>query len=249
MASSIDRAVFYLCLARAYLAPQERAAYDAIKLHLADDLAELADSLGYPAGDRLRELRDAVAGIPDHLTLLQDYSKLFLAPPTPVTLNAGLYLDGAIMGRATAAIEQCYRQAGLARAGSFHDLPDHIALQLEFVAYLCACEAAGSAGALKANDFLASFVRYWLPPFVAALEAACAQDARTRVYLCLARVLQVAVDHDLRDYRPACNRPITAAGDGTLISDAGRADHPAAYGPTPVAQRVQCGYGTAKQTR
>jgi len=198
-----DRAVFYLCLARAFLPPQEPAAYDAIKLHLADDLGELAAALNYPAADHLGNLRQAVAKVSDHLTLLQAYSQLFLAPPVPVTLNAGRYLDGAVMGRATVAIEKCYRDAGLDRAGSFHDLPDHVSLQLEFVAYLCASEATGSTLAVNADDFLASFVHYWLPPFVTALERAGAQEAPARIYLCLARLLQVAVDHDLRDYRPA----------------------------------------------
>ncbi len=201
--TATDRAAFYLCLARAFLPPQEPAAYNAIKLHLADDLGELAATLNYPAAGHLRNLRQAVAHIPDHLTLLQGYSKLFLAPPVPVSLNAGLYLDGAVMGRATLALEKCYREAGLERAGDFHDLPDHIALQLQFVAYLCASEAAGSTPAVNADDFLASFVHYWLPPFVAALERVCAQEAPAGIYLCLARLLQIAVGHELRDYRPA----------------------------------------------
>ena len=198
-----DRAAFYLCLARAFLPPQDPAAYDAIKLHLADDLSDLVTTLNYPAADHLGNLRREVAKVSDHLALLQAYSQLFLAPPAPVTLNAGRYLDGAVMGRATVAIEKCYRDAGLDRAGSFHDLPDHVALQLEFVAYLCASEAACGTPALRADDFLASFVRYWAPPFVAALERACTREDPARVYLCLARLLQIAVDHELRDYHPA----------------------------------------------
>ncbi len=203
MTDLTDRAAFYLCLARAFLPPQNQAAYDAIKLHLADDLSDLAAALGYPGADALRALREAVAAVPDHLGLLQDYSRLFLAPPVPAPLNAGLYLDGAIMGAATVALEKCYRQAGLQRTGDFHDLPDHIALQLEFAAHLCAAEAAGNVPALRTDDFLASFVRCWLPPFAAALERARAREGPARVYLCLARLLQIAVDHELRDYQSA----------------------------------------------
>lgn len=210
-------AEFYLCLARAFLPPQQYAAYDAIKRHLADDLGELAGSLDYPTRDALCELRNAVAAISDHLALLQGYSKLFLAPPVPVPLNAGLYLDGAVMGQATLALEQCYREAGLERAADFHDLPDHIVLQLEFVAYLCAFEAAGGTPTMKADEFLASFVRYWLPPFVAALERACAEEGPASIYLRLARLLQVAVDHELRDYRPAHGKMSTdRCGDAAL---------------------------------
>jgi TorA maturation chaperone TorD len=201
-ANLTERAEFYLCLARAFLPPREDAVHDAIRLRLADDLGELASELGYPAAGALHDLRNAVGRLPDHLTLLQGYSRLFLAPPAPVPLNAGLYLDGAVMGSATAALEKCYRQAGFQRSADFHDLPDHIALQLEFVARLCASEAAGSAPALRADDFLASFVRYWVPSFVAALERACTREDPAYVYLCLARLLRIAVDHELRDYHP-----------------------------------------------
>lgn len=211
MANPTDRAAFYLCIARAFLPPQEAAAYDAIKLHLADDLSDLVTTLDYPAADHLGNLRQAMANVPGHLALLQAYSQLFLAPPVPVTLNAGRYLDGAVMGQATVAIEECYRDAGLDRAGSFHDLPDHVSLQLEFVAYLCASEAAGDAPRTKADDFLASFARYWLPPFVTALEKVSGPDGAARVYLCLARLLHVAVSHDLRDYRTASGEAIAAA--------------------------------------
>lgn len=85
-------------------------------------------------------------------------------------------------------------------------MPDHVALQLEFVAYLCASEAASDAPGIKADDFLASFVRYWLPPFVTALERAGAQEVPTSIYLCLTRLLQVAVEHDLREYRSAYSK-------------------------------------------
>jgi TorA maturation chaperone TorD len=218
MANLTVRAAFYLCLARAFLPPQEAATYAAIKLHLADDLSDLVTTLNYPAADHLGNLRKAVAKVADRLALLHAYSQLFLAPPVPVTLNAGRYLDGAVMGRATVAIEKCYRDAGLDRAGSFHDLPDHVALQLEFVAYLCASEAAGDAPGIKADDFLASFARYWLPPFVTALEKAGGQDGAARVYLCLARLLHIAVSHDLRDYRTTSGEAIAAGAESAATN-------------------------------
>lgn len=215
MANPSDRAAFYLCLARAFMPPRESAAHDAFKRHLAQDLAELVEALEIPAGEVVRDLGAAIARVPDHDALLRAYSALFLAPPVPVTLNAGLYLDGAITGRATSAIEKCYQRAGLTRAERFHDLPDHIALQLEFAAFLCASEAAGETPAITAGEFLATFARYWIAPFVAALEKACSQDDPSDVYLRLGHLLRAALAHELRDYRApqeAAGEPVARSG-------------------------------------
>jgi len=200
MANAADHAAFYLCLARAFLPPQEPAAYDAIKLHLADDLDELAGSLGVRAGDALRELRRAVEAVPGQPALLQLYSRLFLAPPAPVRVNTGAYLDGAVAGASVTALEACYRGCGVERAERFHDLADHVAVQLEFVSLLFARaaerdSAAGSSEpAMAAGDFLASFVRQWLPAFCADLEEATrTEQIPANPYLHLARILRAAV--------------------------------------------------------
>ncbi|HXF65195.1 MAG TPA: molecular chaperone TorD family protein [Burkholderiales bacterium] len=196
------RAAFYLCLSRAFLPPPGRAARAALGGLLAEDLEELAGGLGYPCAAELRALRAALAEVPGPLALLRCYSELFLVPPAPVPLNAGLYLDGAVMGPFTAEVEARYAGAGLARSERFRDLPDHVALQLEFVAYLCACEAQAGEGPARSREFLASCVEPWLAPFVAALEQACARNAHARVYLSLARILQAALAGELRG-RPA----------------------------------------------
>lgn len=200
MANPADHAAFYLCLARAFLPPQEPAAYDAIKLHLADDLDELAGLLGVRAGDALHELRGAIEAVPDRLALLQLYSRLFLAPPAPVRVNTGAYLDGAVAGASVTALEACYRGCGVERAERFHDLADHVAVQLEFVSLLFAraaerdSAAASVEPAMAPGDFLASFVRHWLPAFCADLEEATrAERIPANPYLHLARILHAAV--------------------------------------------------------
>lgn len=55
-AGLIQCAEFYLSLARAFVPPQEAAAYYAIKLHPADDLGEIAAALNYPAANDLGNL-------------------------------------------------------------------------------------------------------------------------------------------------------------------------------------------------
>ena len=191
------RAEFYLCLARAFLPPHTDNDYRALAVYLADDLADLAGEIGYPISEPLAQLRAAFDAVPGSLALLQLYSKLFLTPPMPVALNTGRYLDGAVMGGSVQAIERWYRRHGLERDDSFHDLPDHVVLQLEFVARLF----AGAAAAHQVGDesetqrletearaFLGTFVAHWLPGFCAALERTPAERRLPAPYLHLARI-------------------------------------------------------------
>ena len=143
--------------------------------------------------------------MPEPLALLQLYSKLFLTPPAPVALNTGLYLDGAVMGSSVQAVEGWYRRHGLERDDSFHDLPDHVVLQLEFVARLFAgAAAAHRAGEnmeaqrldAEARAFLGTFVARWLPGFCAALERTHAERRLPAPYLHLAHILCAAVECD-----------------------------------------------------
>lgn len=200
-----SRAEFYLCLARAFLPPHTENDYRALAVYLADDLADLAGEIGYPIAEPLAQLRAAFGALPEPLALLQLYSKLFLTPPTPVALNTGRYLDGAVMGGSVQAIEDWYRRRGLERAESFHDLPDHVTLQLEFVARLFAgAAAARQAGEepeaqrieAEARAFLGAFVAHWLPGFCAALERTHTERRLPAPYLHLARILRAAVERD-----------------------------------------------------
>ncbi|MFN2309864.1 MAG: molecular chaperone [Gammaproteobacteria bacterium] len=200
------RAEFYLCLARAFLPPTQAAAQAAITEDLPADLADLGQQLQYPIAESVAALRDAARGLPEPPGLLQLYSRLFLSPPALAGINAGVYLDGAVMGNSVVALDRYYREYGLARDARFHDLPDHVALQLEFVAYLFARAAAdaaqdGADGArheAAARDFLQVFVAAWLPGFCADLERVAGEWRLTPVYLHLAQILRAAVAQDAR---------------------------------------------------
>jgi len=226
------RAEFYLCLARAFLPPHTDNDYRALAVYLADDLADLAGEIGYPISEPLAQLRAAFGALPEALALLQLYSKLFLTPPAPVALNTGRYLDGAVMGGSVQAIEGWYRRHGLERTESFHDLPDHVALQLEFVARLFAgATAAHQVGdesetqrlEAEARAFLGTFVARWLPGFCAALERTLVERRLPAPYLHLARILRAAVERDATVGEP---RAAAAPAASTVTPIA-------ASGPTP----------------
>ncbi|MBI3575215.1 MAG: molecular chaperone TorD family protein [Gammaproteobacteria bacterium] len=226
------RAEFYLCLARAFLPPRTDDDHRALAVYLADDLADLAGEIGYPISEPLAQLRAAFGALPEPLALLQLYSKLFLTPPAPVALNTGRYLDGAVMGGSVQAVADWYRRHGLERTESFHDLPDHVTLQLEFVARLF----AGAAVAHRAGDdpearrleaearaFFGAFAARWLPGFCAALERTHAKHRLPAPYLHLAHILCAAVECDT-----AVGAPRVVAAPATLT-----VTPIAANGPTP----------------
>lgn len=208
--SLTERGEFYLCLARAFMTPLGPDALDGLRNALADDLAELGESLGYDCAGELADYRDAIAAIPDHAALLRLYSSLFVAPPRSVQINTASYLDGAVNGGSVSAMEDTYRRCGVERGSDFHDLSDHLAVQLEFVAllYLQGAEAlAGDTPPPPASPehFLHGFVARWLPHFIQDLEQDAEHRGTRTPWLALARILAAAVAHD------AVAEPVPAA--------------------------------------
>jgi TorA maturation chaperone TorD len=189
------KAEFYICLSRAFRPLATAQARASFARDLPGDLAALAAEAGYalePLVDRFAAAaREAEGG------LLQDYSALFLVPPVKVPLNAGLYLDGGLLGRATQAMLERYAQARLAPDEGFRDLPDHVAMQLEYIATMFARAAEGDpAGEARAGEFLETLVLPWIPAFAGALQAATAQIPAARAYGALAAILEAAARHE-----------------------------------------------------
>ncbi len=108
---------------------------------------------------------------------------------------------GLVMGAATLDARRRYAEAGLAIASDFTDLPDHIAVELEFMYYLCAKQAQASGGDddgpyIKAQrEFLREHFLKWLPDFCDKMEHA----ARVRFYRDLAKVTSAYIASEAAD--------------------------------------------------
>jgi TorA maturation chaperone TorD len=198
--TAFARAEFYLCLARAFSTPARPEIFDAARDVLPADLAELGSLCGYPIDAALADYRAAIALVRDPQQLLILYSRLFLVPgDLRPSLNVGVYLDGVVAGGSVTALETCYARCGLGKNNDFHDLPDHLSVQLEFVAWLFAAEAraeteGGDPPPFRATEFLAHFVARWIGPFRADLEAASFRfHLPGNPYRALARLLETAV--------------------------------------------------------
>lgn len=169
----------YLTLSHAFRVPEAPATFAAMRAYLADDLAGIQEDLPFRFDQKdLSDLADALARTPDHLTLLQLYSALFLVPPKQVPLFAGIYLDGGtILGRSVDAMRDAYRRHGVDFAMGGGDLPDHLAVQLEFMALLhgraATAEGAGREElAAEADSFRDIYLRPWIRSLAMKMEEA-----------------------------------------------------------------------------
>ena len=148
-------------------------------------LASVLEPLGIPTGRVWR----AVAALPAEreaaLQALQvEYTYLFInaVPHVPAPPYASAYTaQGLLMGEPAEAALVAYRQAGLTLAEDYRDLPDHVAAELEFLAWLgeqaVAAEKAGDEELAQVRfsqqqAFLEQQVRPWLPAFCQRVKEA-----------------------------------------------------------------------------
>jgi putative dimethyl sulfoxide reductase chaperone len=194
-----SKAEFWLCLSRAFLAPMTDAAQTALRECLADDLQELAHTLGYPVAGHIADFRRAIQTLPDGEAALVLYSRLFLIPGSSHPhINTGVYFDGSVNGDSIRKLAECYLACGLEKSESLSDLPDHVAVQLEFAAWLFAVAAAREQGEsvadtpISAAGFIAAFITRWAPLLRQDIEQTAARfELAETPWLHLARVLEV----------------------------------------------------------
>lgn len=120
--------------------------------------------------------------------LAADYAGLFLSVGrTPVPPFESVYTSEGrlIMQRARDEVLALYREEGLGRSDSFKEPEDHIAIELEFMGFLCqkalhalsaGNKEAAQAALEKQKDFLTRHLLVWVPQFCADIERSAATD-------------------------------------------------------------------------
>lgn len=138
--------------------------------------------------------------------LLVDYAALFVGPGSLLAAPYGsVYLekDRQVMGASTQAALECYRSAGLTLADDFPELPDHIAVELEFCSYLLQRQlqalinndpAEAQQWHAQRRSFLQQHLGRWVRPFCADLR----EQSETGFYRQLADLLEGLVLADLQ---------------------------------------------------
>jgi TorA maturation chaperone TorD len=133
--------------------------------------------------------------------LLVDYTRLFLGPVEPrARPYASVWLSGEnqVMQASTLDVARLYEEAGFGIAPDFPELPDHVAVELEFLYLLLfrAQEArtSGDDAALARwlelrRRFLDGHAGRWLGPFLLAMH----EGAETPFYEALAELTERVV--------------------------------------------------------
>lgn len=169
-------------------------------------LPAIADLLEDLSPDAARYARDAAyAGEQASLeSLAVEHARMFIGPFHLVAPPYGsMYLDDAktVMGESTGKVFAFYGACGLHLADDFHELPDHIAVELEFLSVLAhrqrESSAAGDLG--EANrfaglqmSFLDRFLLPWLPPFTRSIL----EGTESPFYQAIARCTETYVTCD-----------------------------------------------------
>jgi len=147
-----------------------------IQENLFKNLTESFKKICPPAAKFSEDMEKAISHYSNE-DLLVDYSKLFVGPSELIAPPYGsVYLDGVrqVMGDTTMEVIEMYREAGLSISADFKELPDHIAVELEFMNFLIfkeveAIERSDLDAALKFSEkqnlFLNKYLGKWVSPF------------------------------------------------------------------------------------
>ncbi len=205
------RGAMYRLLSRCFYAPTPELVEDLDHGPSAPLLQNLL--AGLEVGTREEMLAPEANGVADGVSLQgvlsDEYMRLFegpghmeVAPYESVHRKDVSDLErGLVMGRATLDARHRYAESGLGMAKDYTDLPDHVAVELEFMYYLCAreAEAGGSQAdgpyAKAQKEFLREHFLKWLPQFCDKVERA----SRVRFYRDLAQVTSAYIASEVAD--------------------------------------------------
>jgi TorA maturation chaperone TorD/NAD-dependent dihydropyrimidine dehydrogenase PreA subunit len=173
--TAIARATVYAVLARIFRSPstQPPAGTDPAG-ELLEALAALDDGL---AGTWRAAMTSWEATQPPIDDLTHAYNRFFVGPEPPLAHPyESVYRtpEGRLMGEVTMQVVQAYAEADVALSDGFRNLPDHVAVELEFMAFLASEEARVQAEGDEALAvthlerqvaFLRDHLARWIPQF------------------------------------------------------------------------------------
>ncbi len=134
------------------------------------------------------------------VTLAEDYALIFLGAGLNDQMAAFPYASVYTSKKRLLAqdildqIAETYRKKNLTLTNvPMGYMEDHISCEMEFMAYLCACEGEGSPELKKEQaEFLQKYVFNWIPDFCKDIK----KLAKTTFYQCMATLLENYIQMD-----------------------------------------------------
>ncbi len=162
LAEEATRATLYHLLSRAFSSPLEMQEEHAEAL--SNLVTELQASIQKPADRLARAWTDALA---DREALTLAYARLFLGPfeiLSPPYASMYLEPEQKLMGEVSRNIAREYAEAGLSPGSGPNEVPDHVALEWEFMYYLTYKYATteDASWLAKRDRFQAEHMQTWL---------------------------------------------------------------------------------------
>ena len=192
----------YRFLSACFCLPQkELFSQESIIKHLTDTLTRTcAEAVAFSSemGKAFSEAKEE--------ELKVEYAKLFVGPyELKAPPYGSIYLDGErrVMGNSTMEVIRLYEEAGLVMDKDFKELPDHIAVELEFMYYLIHKEVEAlersekdKVTALKAtqNHFFNRLISPWVPAFCQKMK----ESTNNPFYINLASCLSTFISNQSR---------------------------------------------------
>lgn len=148
---------------------------------LFESIVAAAQRIGPELGEHAQRLAAAFAAA-DLQDLLVDYTRLFLGAPQALAKPyASTWLSGdpELMQESVVELQKLYAQGGFEIDEDFHDLPDHVAVELEFLYLLNfqlnQARAVDDTAAVQAVEvlrtaFLVGHLGRWLGGFILAVH-------------------------------------------------------------------------------
>jgi len=198
---AIARAVIYRFLSRYFSHPDRELIelFDSARL---EEFLQAWRCLGLESSIDIDSATNWLAKWPSQeaalLELGKEYTRLFVTayPKVVAPPYSSLYLDSEqlVWGKSTAEVARLYGAAGLGMNGNFHDIPDHIAAELEFTSYLIAeqlksdepCSSLAEQLSSLEKRFLTEHLHRWAPAFFSRVVE-CSAMTFYRVIADLAR--------------------------------------------------------------
>lgn len=174
-----------------------------------DFLEELSGVFGRNPVAELGKCVAAAQPVRDHAYLKQEYMDLFVVPAgryvTPFEdvyrgqTTDGTQARGPLLGERAIAATKIYREAGAEMDMACKELPTHIGVELAFMSFLCAREAAdedmGASGE-RYRELQTRFLRHHLNEWFPRLSRAIQEKAQSRMYRGLAMITEEFLSRD-----------------------------------------------------